>query len=93
MPYTHRVPGSAGSFEFSLVFDFTGWTGTSFSLTMLKSSSSPNLTLHLFSAGVFDFSGVSAGNVVVMHFVEIFTNHYLVSKKVLSATQVVSATS
>jgi len=106
IPATYRSSSrEVGAHEFTVVFDFdSGWTGSAFNVTWKTQSSSYPIKMHLFSPSTLDFSEAQPGDVIVVHFAEMWeasetvdgssktVHHYMVSSKVLSETSLVTAT-
>lgn len=85
LPSTYRSSREVGAHEFTMVLRFSdAWTGSTFAVEFTRYSSSTPMYLHCFSPATLDFTGAAPGDVVVVHFAEIFENHYLVSSKTLS---------
>lgn len=106
IPATYRSSSrEVGAHEFTVVFDFdSGWTGSAFNVTWKTQSSIYPIKMHLFSPSTLDFSEAQPGDVIVVHFAEMWeasetvdgssktVHHYMVSSKVLSETSLVTAT-
>ena len=88
VPYEYRQTSrTAGAHEFTLVISAAAdWSGTSLELNWKKRSSSDTCVFHYFDAHALSTTELAAGKILVMHFAEIYQDHYMVSSKVLSTT-------
>lgn len=88
VPYEDRSTSrTAGAHEFTLVVSAEAdWSGASLTLDWKKRSPNDTCVFHYFDAGALSTSELAAGKILVMHFAEIYQDHYMVSSKVLSTT-------
>lgn len=93
VPYEYRSSGRiAGAHEFTMVISApTDWSPPNGILTIhwKKRSSSDVCVFHLFDNGALSTSDLIGGGYLVVHFVEMFDGHYMVSSKELSRAVVV----
>jgi len=87
VPYEYRSGRIVGAHEFTLVISAaSGWTGGTLTINWKKRYSSDTCVFHYFDSAALSTSELAAGKILVMHFAEIYQDHYMVSSKVLSTT-------